>query len=1376
MKNFICILLSCQLLIANAQSILPITIVQNKIEQEKIIENKTFQEETKEIGKTRKAKEEKETEEARKKKEKEKTEEAVEETKKARETEEEVEETKEVKETREVKEKIEMEEKEKEEIKEDLEKNFRISESYSSERELYKKKSGYFYIFVRKEGEKLEDGVWYRIAMNVDSLSAQVPQKINWSMKYLKEQKGSVSNINHWIWSNLQFLPTGSSGDTGVHSLQLEQKKVWKTGQDGYGTNPIFGEWADNLEDFKEMGLPYPQRYYMLCGQFLFQMPGYRMYFDTSVFENMDSMDIEKENAQIQKQDDKLNKGEKSWTGDGYFQFAIDTNNVGMTASGASGEFHHSIYGFYLKPNKYTIKYNKNGGTGSMSAQKNLQYDKTSTLKRNTFTRTGYKFTGWKDESGNFYDDEEEIINLTTEHGKTVTLYAQWQPNELLILYHANGGSTKSDYSLQNNIISKNGIYIEKHVIYNETEKINLHNVGNLLRREGYHIDPSNAWCIKKANGTAISQEEITIPKELLELLKDSSQIVILYANWKPNTLSVGYHANGGDIIGTPSRDITTFVSNWTYHTEAKTPAKMSSFGLSRLGYKKKIGKEWNTKADGTGRAFDQNVTYLMTDYAPNLKTGNRNLTLYAQWEPKIYTIQLDCQLKNPKNIGTDVIYEKYETGWYLDVEGRNILHNKKINKKIEIPKKEGYQFKGYFTKKSGGIKMIDASGNLTTNGIANYQILQNTTWYAQYEYKIICEDYADIPCDFQKTDLDVREDIGFLINYDKKTKKIIVKTNQKTCTVTLIGKKAGIKIGKFQSSILGNSISATSENTKNIFLSMVPLEGAAYQIKITVEGKIICDRLIYFQNGRFRTLVKLGVKEGKIVKQGTNISGSRWGTESNYFMYQYVECSELKNIIAPGTVYRYFQYKDVNIAYNGNGATFGANMLETGVSLENIYQLRKNEFTRKEIQTKQTVDKKKYKCEVTYAFIGWKLGTDKFYQEHEQEELTKIYGNTVKASMDLSKTLEPIETYKIVSPIVVENIILNQNLIKNKEKIENKNLINKKKELNNTKIKKNISEYINICAEWNAFPTLVITPGKELEFYEGESVTKEDLIKNLIAHDEEDNCKDTIFYKENLNNKIRIVKIFYPKSKNGSQKSYEKIYEEDVAKDFLLDTYYLKLEPEETIEVQVTFAVTDSNGNTTKEVFPVKVKYNNYPEINSEDIFYYFKEEANRGEITEETLIKRAIAKDIEDGEITNKLQLKDFNPEIICMQTEVKTEFNIIYQVVDAYKKTTYKTVKLIIWDEEAILAEKPKAYVRYISPKYLNTLEAYSIWRESDNYEYLTEILSNEVPLETWNFTHKDVLAIKEWLATGGKDNFKIGQETNKAFLSKFSFCKE
>jgi len=584
LKNFICILLSCQLLIANAQGILPITIVQNKIEREKIIENKTFQEETKEIEKTRKAKEEKETEEARKTKEKEKTEEVVEETKKVRETEEEVEETKEVKETREVKEKIEIEEKEEEEIKEDLEKNLRMSELYSSERELYKKKSGYFYIFVRKEGEKLEDGVWYRIAMNVDSLSAQVPQKINWSMKYLKEQKGSVSNINHWIWSNLQFLPTGSSGDTGVHSLQLEQKKVWKTGQDGYGTNPIFGEWADNLEDFKEMGLPYPQRYYMLCGQFLFQMPGYRMYFDTSVFENMDSMDIEKENAQIQKQDDKLNKGEKSWTGDGYFQFAIDTNNVGMTASGASGEFHHSIYGFYLKPNKYTIKYNKNGGTGSMSAQKNLQYDKTSTLKRNTFTRTGYKFTGWKDESGNFYMFDQPIY-------RDITLKAAWTPITYHVRFDGNGG--------------KGTIPTQMQLVYGEKKNLPM----NTFLRKGY------VFCGWSQEGEKVYKEGSAVKN----LTSKDGKVVVLKAKWKKGTYKVRFDANGG----------TGKMKDQTFTCE-------ESKKLLKNTYKKKgyVFTGWNTKKDGEGK------TYKNSQKVKNLRSENGEMIiLFAMWKGAPYKV-----------------------------------------------------------------------------------------------------------------------------------------------------------------------------------------------------------------------------------------------------------------------------------------------------------------------------------------------------------------------------------------------------------------------------------------------------------------------------------------------------------------------------------------------------------------------------------------------------------------------------------------------------------------------------------------------------------------------------------------------------------------
>ena len=42
----------------------------------------------------------------------------------------------------------------------------------------------------------------------------------------------------------------------------------------------------------------------------------------------------------------------------------------------------------------YTVKYNANNGTGTMSDQK-IGVDATTTLTSNAFTRTGYTFVGW---------------------------------------------------------------------------------------------------------------------------------------------------------------------------------------------------------------------------------------------------------------------------------------------------------------------------------------------------------------------------------------------------------------------------------------------------------------------------------------------------------------------------------------------------------------------------------------------------------------------------------------------------------------------------------------------------------------------------------------------------------------------------------------------------------------------------------------------------------------------------------------------------------------------------------------------------------------------------------------------------------------------
>lgn len=80
--------------------------------------------------------------------------------------------------------------------------------------------------------------------------------------------------------------------------------------------------------------------------------------------------------------------------------------------------------------NQYTLKYNSNGGTGTMDAQ-TLNYNEAIKLPANQFTRTNYLFVQWNtqaDGRGTTYADEQEIRNLTAEPNGSITLYAQWKP------------------------------------------------------------------------------------------------------------------------------------------------------------------------------------------------------------------------------------------------------------------------------------------------------------------------------------------------------------------------------------------------------------------------------------------------------------------------------------------------------------------------------------------------------------------------------------------------------------------------------------------------------------------------------------------------------------------------------------------------------------------------------------------------------------------------------------------------------------------------------------------------------------------------------------------------------------------------------------
>ena len=82
--------------------------------------------------------------------------------------------------------------------------------------------------------------------------------------------------------------------------------------------------------------------------------------------------------------------------------------------------------------NKYSVVFDKNGGSGSMSNQI-MTYDKASNLTTNTYTRQGYYFVGWSKTklgvqstipTSNIYKDGESVKNLVASG--SVTLYAVW--------------------------------------------------------------------------------------------------------------------------------------------------------------------------------------------------------------------------------------------------------------------------------------------------------------------------------------------------------------------------------------------------------------------------------------------------------------------------------------------------------------------------------------------------------------------------------------------------------------------------------------------------------------------------------------------------------------------------------------------------------------------------------------------------------------------------------------------------------------------------------------------------------------------------------------------------------------------------------------
>lgn len=325
------------------------------------------------------------------------------------------------------------------------------------------------------------------------------------------------------------------------------------------------------------------------------------------------------------------------------------------------------LYAQWL-PNEYTIIFNANGGHGAMPEQ-TLKYDETQAIQENTLTREGYIFAGWNlsaDGTDTSYANKEQVLNLTSENGGRIELYAQWSANSYTVEFNANGGKG----TMTNQVFTYDVAKALRANVYTRTG----YTFVGWSTDANYIVKSEDATSTTGSRSSTETTEGNSQNTTGAKLYKDKEEVsnlattpngtITLYAIWTKNKYTVIYNQNA------PTETTTGSMENSKY--EYNTTARLSENGYQRTGY---TFKNWNTKPDGTG------TTYNNGQEIENLtQTANGIVNLYAQWTANIYRINFNSNT----GIGTmDTQVCTYDVS-------TNISANKF--------KKTGYTFAGWCT------------------------------------------------------------------------------------------------------------------------------------------------------------------------------------------------------------------------------------------------------------------------------------------------------------------------------------------------------------------------------------------------------------------------------------------------------------------------------------------------------------------------------------------------------------------------------------------------------------------------------------------------------------------------------------------------------
>jgi hypothetical protein len=252
----------------------------------------------------------------------------------------------------------------------------------------------------------------------------------------------------------------------------------------------------------------------------------------------------------------------------------------------------------------WELRFNVNGGSfksGTDGDAKPVTYDMAvGALPEPEYV--GHEFKGWLFANGTAVPDTFKI-NTKYVYDSSITVYALWSANSVMLALYGDGGK-----------------FADGGGLYNKDTVHHYFNYGDVLgimkkpQREGY--DFINYYTFPQGTGTAGS---IGVMYDSLSLYSDL-HITRLYAHWTAGGCTLQFDVNGGD-----AGSITEFSRAVTYGEQLSLLPRPTRVGYDFV--------DWYTAADGTGVRYYGGMRVAATGV----------VQLYAKWVGKRLAVRFEA-------------------------------------------------------------------------------------------------------------------------------------------------------------------------------------------------------------------------------------------------------------------------------------------------------------------------------------------------------------------------------------------------------------------------------------------------------------------------------------------------------------------------------------------------------------------------------------------------------------------------------------------------------------------------------------------------------------------------------------------------------------